>query len=92
MPLIAVRVVKYSAWETFLRKTQQDATQELGPSALETPILDVGLHVTTHIVNNNISMILDTLYINIFLALMSILLQIQLLLYSFDTVHLKFLC
>jgi uncharacterized membrane protein len=87
-----VYAVTCSARSIFLLKTQKYATEELGSSGSKTLNLDVCVHVTTHIVNNNILMSLYKVYIKIFLALMSILLYVQLLIYIFDILGVKFIC
>jgi hypothetical protein len=87
-----VYAVTWSARSIFLLNTQQYATEELGSSGSKTFNLDVCVHLTTHIVNNNILMILYKVYIKIFLALMSILFYVQLLIYIFGISCVKFIC
>jgi len=57
----------------FLHRSHQDKVEGLDSSVLETSILDVSIHVTTHIVNSGVSVNCNQQYINITLATITIL-------------------
>ena len=69
-----------------LHRSHQDAVEGLDSSVLETSILDVSIHVTTHIVNSGVSVNCNHQYINITLASITIL-YLHLQLYIFNVVH-----
>jgi len=76
--------VRALCWQPFctqhlLHTSHQDTVEGLDSSVLETLILDVSIHVTTHIVNSGVWVNCSQQYINITLATITILLHLHLL-------------